>query len=670
MEKYFKIILPSILSLILLQFPYWSVAVTIAFICAVISIKNELRSILLVLPVFFICASVAIGDMVSTTLWHILLYFTSQYCSSSIYSKRNLLCGVLLLITIYYTLPSLWYCGTMMFVLLLPPIKYSKYTLTPKVRCFVLVFIAFITFTMLILPFILNAKERKCAYLTHGVWCKASPEYLIDSISNSSAYSYSELCRILNADNISTVDEINKYTELWIMTPTKPFSEDEKGVIVKWVRNGGSLILGSDHTDLYGHGRVLNDLLQYFDSEVSYTAVFRTSKDQYFSNHIGQDCPLKTPNSIKKSVLAFPLLSMMGWEERAYYDNANFFGPLEANANNEYFLQTIVSQRQFGLGRITLLADTTFCANFAIYQPYVERFLQCVISFHIETLLIIIIPFLLLLLLLVNGIENFIKISICSLIIPILISSTTHRTLDNNIPRQIWTGNKTFVLENVCPFACVSTAYSLSALTGKAPIWKDEVDITENDVIWVDSVTPPNPKWRWIKITDEHNHFYSDGIYPNEFEELYKELGALEVRSYESIFSNYKTINTKCIINDAVMNDWWYGNFGISNIRKARINAWLDWLSEKPLNAKYTYYTREQFSDSVYTAVLNIKDKNIVKLDLPVPNVVKGEEVNFGCGIIGKVIENSDESVKILGLHEFSENWDCPSLWSLTYSIK
>ena len=198
-----------------------------------------------------------------------------------------------------------------------------------------------------------------------------------------------------------------------------------------------------------------------------------------------------------------------------------------------------------------------FSQIYPILLPYLFPVLLLILSIMLSYLLSI----LLIILFLIKDKCHLLLVSISFAIVPVLISIFSQRILEREVNTQIWTGDRTFLSENICPFACISTAYSLSALSGRHPYWQDKVDVSEDDVIWVDSVPPKNPKWRWIHVNDNHNHFYTNGEYSPEFMPLYDNLGAVEVRSYTSAFKSYNELNVECIFNDAVLNDWWYGKF-------------------------------------------------------------------------------------------------------------
>lgn len=669
MEKICRIAVVILVCVVLAIYQYWSIALIFAIVCLIISVFKRMSFCIFILPIVCSLISYVVHDYVLLAVWLFLLYASRIYIQDKALQRIDLaLFFTFFTIATIIFLSQITIVGILFLVFTIPICKQTQYGLSKSKTILLSVAISLLWLIISLYAYKANTNERKCAYMNHGVWCKPSPAYTLENLSNSSAYSYSELCKMLEADTINNLQSLDKYNELWIMTPTKPFTNDEITCIRNWVRRGGHLIVGTDHTDLYGHARVANSLLHVFGCEVSYASVFETNKSSYFANCMGYLCPLKTPNSIEKMAFGFPLLSIAAWKERAYYANDNFFGPMSANANNTFDIQDIVSTRHYGMGRVTVVADTTFCANFSIYQPYVREFVVFLVSYHTEAIVVLAISLIYLILLLIKDDKHIMLISVSLCLIPIITSFVSARNLKKERNVQIWTGNRAFLEENVCPFSCVSTAYSLSPLSGKVPCWEDDVDESIEDVIWVDSVPPKNPKWRWIHITDNHKHFYTDGQYNEDFDILYKNLGALEVRSYSPAFENFNALSTECVFNDAVMNDWWYGNFGLSTTRKQRITAWIQWLKKEERHPAYTDFDRTRFTKDLCPAIIHIKDSNPIKTALPKPILSSTEEINFGCGIIGKIISQENDTIKIVGLHEFSENWDCPQIWTLIYT--
>ena len=182
----------------------------------------------------------------------------------------------------------------------------------------------------------------KRAYLLHGVWADPCTEYDISNLNNASGYSYSEFVKLIDAQVIFDLNKIDNYNELWIVTPTKPFSSTELSIIKKWVRNGGNLIVVSDHTDLYGHARCANQIAMLFGCKIHNSATFDSHNRLFFRSAFYSLVNIKTGTNI--SGLLFPMVAAWMWEEDAYYANNNFFGPLAPSGDDVFGEKTLAGQ--------------------------------------------------------------------------------------------------------------------------------------------------------------------------------------------------------------------------------------------------------------------------------------------------------------------------------------
>lgn len=108
-------------------------------------------------------------------------------------------------------------------------------------------------------------KEQRIAFLEHGNWGIAQRHD--GSLSIRGQYSYDFLKRIIYSEDADDLNGIEDFSELWLMTPTKPFRTEEIQKIRNWVAKGGKLVVITDHTDLFGHSSALNPLLQTFGVE-------------------------------------------------------------------------------------------------------------------------------------------------------------------------------------------------------------------------------------------------------------------------------------------------------------------------------------------------------------------------------------------------------------------
>jgi hypothetical protein len=229
---------------------------------------------------------------------------------------------------------------------------------------------------------------------------------------------------------------------------------------------------------------------------------------------------------------------------------------------------------------------------------------------------------------------------------------------------QIWTGQSSFVQEGGCPYTKISTAYSLASLSKRKPLWKSKVDKRESDVIWVDSVPPPNCNWRWIKVTDIHR----TEEYSGPWEPLHRLFKSSYIKKWDHVNDDYNVLDVNSVFSDKVMNDWWY-NDGISQVRYARIRAWLSWLNRSDEEVLPIEYNANNFSEKLYDAWVRIEQHTPVKMKLPMPTSVAPRELYLGYGVVGIKINRGD-TISIFGKSQFSENIEGPKIWAIEYLPK
>lgn len=521
----------------------------------------------------------------------------------------------------------------------------SKALVIPVVLVFIISYIYSFNF---------QKNSNNVAYLHHGVWALASESYDLDNLRNSTSYSYSEFVKLLQADIISSVDNIKSYDELWIVTPTTPFSRKEILDIKKWVAKGGRLILVSDHTDLYGHARCVNQIANEFNVNINYSATFTSDISQKITDAFGNLCNIKTGTNA--TGFMFPSISAWMWEEDAYYANENFFGPLSPSKDDSYGNKILMGHLSYGLGQICFLQDSTPFANFSVYQPHVLHVAKIARSISFLSKFYVLLPLFLICIIILYVIKKEKYALILSLFPLLLFSYSSKSNFNFGKNPQIWTGNPSFLDENGCPYANIATAYSLSSLSERKPIWIDDLEPESiDDVIWVDSTPPLNNKWRWIHVSDIHTYVDTFNSKFNDFFKLIKVQNPCSVSNL-----NYNYIKANNIVSDNVMNDWWY-NGGISVHRTNKFKSWIAWLNKNEIQK---VDDEIHFSDSLVNTIVHIDKMSPIEMKLPYPTA-KGD-VYLGYGISGYCVIDSGK-VSILGLREYSENVYSPKIWAIEY---
>lgn len=664
MEKLFKIGIISSFVILINIFNITGIGLITSFLIPTIlyfTKKEWLKHSLLLTPLVLLSISLLSRDYKMLVYWSVIVYTIRTLIKDSNNTKYWVF---FLLISIFLFFINKFYSFySFIFLLLSLPVWPIEYGITKK-KWQTLIQIIFILTVFITFFFSLNIeslnKQRKSAYLIKGVWALPYPEYKLSDLRNETGYSYSEFRKLINADTIRNLSKLNNYNELWIVTPTQPFTNDEIKTIKDWVKSGGHLIVVGDHTDLYGHGRCLNQLLSDFNCNVDYSVAFKKDNSQHFKTTFGKNANIKTGTTFEGS-LTFPIISSMLWIEPAYYANDNFFGPVTASGNDEYTLRNICGVKSVGLGQVTLLGDSTFFANFSVYQPHSWEFLSFLVQINPFARLLLLLPllYIIVLLLLYFNQKKYLFLFSIFCILPFGFYFYDN-SLNWGEKPQIWSGNPNFVFEDGCPYANISTAYSLASLSGNKPKWINNVSNSLTDVIWVDSVPPPNKNWRWIEVEDKHSYPLHQ---KTPFLSLYNNLSTPNIRHWVEI-NNYKHIIVMDIFNDIVMNNWWYNN-GISKSRKLRINAWVSWLQKKqmPIPLKYN---ASLFSTKLYNTVLRIEKKDPIYLKLPKPFANTGE-IYLGEGVSCNILITKKGNKALIGFGQLTEQWGAPSIWIVDY---
>lgn len=660
MEKIIRCSLVITFATFTLYTGYWGISLVFSLLALLGVLYYRTRLLVLFIPLFL-----ALTAFVAHSWFFLSIFLGSIYIARIIkrdtlfnHSKLGYFFSVIFLLALLKT-PEYSIIPLLVASVSFPVYNFS-FSYTQKVNKWIaLSVLFFILFGVGSLFFVGNQPVRR-AYLEHGVWANSQEPYSINNLTNKGAYSYSEFVKAFSAKVITNTNHLKKYNELWIVTPTHPFTATSISQIKEWIENGGHLILVTDHTDLYGHARVANQLAKEFGVEIHYSATFDAKNKNLFRNFLGEKSPIKTGTSMEGAGL-FPVLTAWLWEEKAHYSQSNFFGPLAVSGNNSYGVKLLCGQKKVGKGVVTFLQDSTFFSNFALFQPHTLNFLST-LSTHLNwSLLFFFLPFLWLFLLvaLFFQIEQYTVVWVLLLLGLIKMPKQSTLNLGKNV--QIWSGNENFVLENGCPFSGISTAYSLASLSNHKPLWIDNPSLKTENVIWVDSIAPPNPEWRWVKVKDLHINrvFEKTDLFDSLYVKMSISSAFLPIKNEVS----YKKIEINGLFNDVVMNDWWY-NDGISSLRKERIVAWLDWLNG---NSRISISNRKvsQFTKDKHLGILYLKDKEPQFINLPLP-IENQEEVYLGCGLVATVLRKNGK-ISLIGRKNQSENWYAPEIWVIDY---
>lgn len=553
-------------------------------------------------------------------------------------------------------------CSFIAFALTLPviPAKYFPYRSEVGTNASVFIHalsVIFILLVAMIISVVFSPRvDGKVAFLDCGVW--ARPEVKMKDVNGlniESSYSYSELAELLNAETIKP-EEINiDFSEAWMITPTQPFKNDEIKKMFGWIREGGRLIVVTDHTDLFGHARVANMLLAKFRADASTTAFFPRQVAEKVDFDFGNAIWLKTTNT-QSGWFLWPQVTARWVEEECDYSNKNFFGPLSISADDSLGRRVICGSLAYGKGRVVILGDSTVLANFALYQPRIIPFLERIRFGGVFCKLLPFIWFCALL-----GIVAGIFFSRNTLLLSLPIVGLFSIMACKQIPVlwsnfDFWSGNETAVMEYGNPEQRLSTAYSTILLSGKKPRW---ISSPPNSIsgFWVDTEPPPTDKWRWVDIgrTPEKPLEYDHRLAPL----LLKISGGNP--SPWPMKTDSRHIKIGNVWTDNALGDWWFDR-GISRAKQMRINAWIAWLNncDMPLNSNpidlRNYQTKEY--------VLQIESGQRETLLLPEIPTKNENELFLGRGVSAQIV-SIDNNKALIGMRPYTESWNCARRWVL-----
>lgn len=225
----------------------------------------------------------------------------------------------------------------------------------------------------------------------HAVWATDEQSYNTKDWTLKANYSYSEFSQVLSRkykyQEINLNDNLARLLDsdvIILMTPTVPFNSVEKERIHDYVSAGGKLLIIADHTDLYGHARVINDLVRGWGLYVNYDVVF--SPDTWYGTVAFEHSRITTARPLSGSSLrVLKPTAVMAWShnwvsERPDYTAPNFFDSMTWTGDDNYGDWPMAATTKVGSGYVTIWTDSTMFSNFALYQPNVLSVLQLLIE--------------------------------------------------------------------------------------------------------------------------------------------------------------------------------------------------------------------------------------------------------------------------------------------------
>jgi len=214
------------------------------------------------------------------------------------------------------------------------------------------------------------------------------------SFLNTSQPQYENITRYINLTDYVTLIESPKITRdilkdvdtFVVININKSFSSDEQEIIWEFVKNGGSLLVLGDHTDVAGIRQPLNNLLKpvqikyNFDSALPLDSKFNWITCYQLPYH-PTTYHLDTMDQIQVSVGAsldismnsFPLIiGRYGLSDEGNRSNENmaYLGNYEYDSGEQLGDIVLAAISYYGAGRVMVFGDTSSFQNSALYYSY------------------------------------------------------------------------------------------------------------------------------------------------------------------------------------------------------------------------------------------------------------------------------------------------------------
>lgn len=226
------------------------------------------------------------------------------------------------------------------------------------------------------LVFLSARGEPHVAVWEHGKWGRA--EKHDGGLNVQAQYSYDELHHMLGATQIFSAEHLSQFNELWLITPTTPFSRNEIVAIHHWVASGGHLVVVADHTDLFGHAQASAPLLSSFGLSIHSDCVLDCTSEGGTYFYWAKRYAGLTACSIGGRAEA--IMVQAGFSERTDYSKRSFFSDYMISNEERSGLFPVLVRSAFGLGQVTLFGDSTLFANFALVRPSAQGILDIIVN--------------------------------------------------------------------------------------------------------------------------------------------------------------------------------------------------------------------------------------------------------------------------------------------------
>lgn len=250
--------------------------------------------------------------------------------------------------------------------------------------------IGLLTFSCFWAPVGQRQEGRVMVVERHSSWEPTTEPYGTVTYGEAGSYNYGgiyeyssqyyQMSRLLPDDKINDA-ALQQCDVLIIKTPTSRYSTDEVGAVVRFVEQGGSLLLIGDHTNVFNMSTYLNDISRHFGFTFRNDLLFQIGdpyRQMYYPPKVRHpilqfmppmnfavSCSIDPGSSAGTMVIRNCGL----YNLPPAYHESNYHPQAEYRPDMQYGAWCQLWAAVHGKGRVVAFADSTLFSNFCTFQP-------------------------------------------------------------------------------------------------------------------------------------------------------------------------------------------------------------------------------------------------------------------------------------------------------------
>ncbi len=224
----------------------------------------------------------------------------------------------------------------------------------------------------------------------HSTWEPTTEPYRTRVYGEAGSYNYAAIYEVCGQSyKMSPLLETESIDErslagcdvLIVKTPTSRYTEDEVAAIVRYVEQGGSLMMIGDHTNVFNMNTYLNDISRHFGFTFRNDLLFRIGdpyKQEYRPPRFAHPIVQRVPPmffAVSCSIDPGHTWGTMAIRNTGLYNlppayhESNYHPQAEYQPNMQYGAWCQMWAMTHGRGRVVAFADSTLFSNFCVFQP-------------------------------------------------------------------------------------------------------------------------------------------------------------------------------------------------------------------------------------------------------------------------------------------------------------